>query len=318
MIEGVRDSIQSTAHGQECSLTSGEYSATIVCRGAALRTLSYKSRPLILSFDSFNSFNTDQQIPDYRGIIAAPWPNRLAGGRYEWDGKSYSVPINEPNRNTALHGLVSAELWTITELSEADVVLKYSLNASSAYPSDVEMVAHYSLDSEGLHVTVTATNTGPRSAPFGICPHPYLVAGSAPLDKWTLEVAAESYLEVSADRLLPLELSEVDGTDFDFREGAVLKGREIDHAFTNIFAEDGGLSTLLVSDPSGTFVGMNWDESCPWVQIHTADKADPSLSRHGLAVEPMTCPPDAFNSGTDVVKLYPGETFVTGWSIFGG
>ncbi|HWU31187.1 MAG TPA: galactose mutarotase, partial [Microbacterium sp.] len=58
-----------------------------------------------------------------------------------------------------------------------------------------------------------------------------------------------------------------------------------------------------------------WDAGCPWVQVHTADLPDPAASRRGLAVEPMTCPPDAFNSGTDLIVLEPGAAHTAGWSI---
>jgi aldose 1-epimerase len=51
------------------------------------------------------------------------------------------------------------------------------------------------------------------------------------------------------------------------------------------------------------------------VQIHTADQPDAAVSRIGLAVEPMTCPPDAFNSGTDLIVLQPGESTTAGWTI---
>lgn len=298
-------------NGQEWIISAGGYKASIVQRGATLRELSVGDRPLILSFSA------DQPVPDYRGIIAAPWPNRLADGVYNWDGRKYQAPINEADRHTALHGLVDTQLWELTELSQTGVVLHLKIPAGEAYPSDVELTVEYNLDDDGLHTTVTATNSGHTSAPFGVCPHPYLLAGDAPLNEWTLEVPAESFLEVTEDRLLPVDLASVDGHSFDFRQAKVIGNIELDHAFTNFHAEDGGHSTLTLTDPSGSFVGMSWDESCPWLQIHTADKSDPSLSRLGLAVEPMTCPPDAFNSGTDVVELAPGALYVTGWSIFG-
>ena len=42
----------------------------------------------------------------------------------------------------------------------------------------------------------------------------------------------------------------------------------------------------------------------PWVQVYSGEQ----VSRRGVAIEPMTCPPDAFNSHTDLVALEPGQT----------
>ena len=91
---------------------------------------------------------------------------------------------------------------------------------------------------------------------------------------------------------------------------------EIDHAFTDIAFDGGGQARVLVRDPGGTGVGMAWDRTCRWLQIHTADKQPPAPNRLGLAVEPMTCPPDAFNSGVDLIRLEPGTTHEASWSIF--
>jgi aldose 1-epimerase len=109
----------------------------------------------------------------------------------------------------------------------------------------------------------------------------------------------------------------VDGTPFDFRTPHTLGAVQIDHAFTGIGRDEAGRATVRVTDPAhGTGTSMVWDESCPWVQIHTADlPKKPESTRLGLAVEPMTCPPEAFNSGEDLVVLEPGETHRTGWTI---
>lgn len=299
-------------NGDQYLIKSGDYTARIVARGAALCELQHRGRDLVVPFAA------DGPIPDFRGIIAAPWPNRVADGAYRWEGTVNHLPLNEPERGTALHGLALDLLWTVEVHEDERLVLSCSVQPSKGYPSELLLQAEYSLGVGGLHCAVTASNVGGAAAPYGVCPHPYLVAGEAPLDEWTLSFPAESFLPVTPDRLLPLDLAPVAGHSFDFREPALIGSTEIDHAFTNIATDDAGESRLLLTDPSGTFVGMRWDENCPWLQIHTADKAAPAASRLGLAVEPMTCPPDAFNSGTDVIRLAPGGTHTAGWSIFGG
>lgn len=302
----------------------GEYSAAVTTRAAALRELRHRERDLVVPFPEGGP------IPDFRGIVAAPWPNRIADGRYSFDGVEYSLPLNEPERACALHGLVFPLDWELVSHTASSVVLACEPEPVDGYPHRLRIEAGYRLDDDGLHCTVTAVNLGGTAAPYGVCPHPYLVAGPAPLDEWTLEIPADSFLDVTPERLLPVGIRPVAGHAFDFRSARAIGSTRIDHAFTDIAftdtasddgvpgspSDDGGRARVLVRDPGGTGVGMSWDRSCPWLQIHTADKLPPAADRLGLAVEPMTCPPDAFNSGTDLLRLEPGDAQRAAWTIF--
>ncbi|WP_457972830.1 aldose 1-epimerase family protein [Arthrobacter sp. D1-17] len=319
----------------EYSIRSGEYAAVVTAQAGALRELRHRDRDLIVPFPEGGP------IPDFRGIIAAPWPNRIADGSYMFDGTEYVVPINEPERGCALHGLVFPLDWTLESHDGSSVRLSCTPDPTAGYPHALRIDVDYRLSDDGLHSRVTAANLGRSAAPYGVCPHPYLVAGPSPLDDWTLEIPADSFLEVTADRLLPKDPRPVAGHEFDFRVPRAIGASEIDHAFTDIafggvpfggaasagvgadgagsdgYASDrSGQARVLVRDPGGTGVGMSWDRTCQWLQIHTADKLPPALNRLGLAVEPMTCPPDAFNSGVDLIRLEPGATHEASWSIF--
>ncbi|MFJ5958124.1 aldose 1-epimerase family protein [Paenarthrobacter sp. NPDC092416] len=293
----------------EFTLSAGGYTAVITARAAALRVLQFEGRDLVVPFAA------GEPIPDYRGIIAAPWPNRIADGHYTFNGVGQQLPVNEPERQTSLHGLAFPLDWTMKEHDAGSLTLTCVVGPAAGYPFVLELSVRYVVDDAGLHSTVTARNTGHLAAPYGVCPHPYLVAGSAPLDEWVLDFPADSFLEVTPDRLLPVAVAAVDGHAYDFRSARAIGSTEIDHAFTGI-AFDGGLARLSLRDPAGTGVGMSWDESCPWLQIHTADKPAPIPGRLGLAVEPMTCPPDAFNSGTNLIRLEPGASHAARWSIY--
>ena len=296
--------------GAEFNIRAGEYTAVITARAGALRELRHRGRDLIVPFPAGGP------IPDYRGIVAAPWPNRIADGRYTFDGAEFEVPVNEPDRGCALHGLVFPLDWDLESQNESSVTLSCTAGPTPGYPHTVRIVVEYRLSGEGLSSQVTAVNVGGTAAPYGVCPHPYLVAGPSPLDEWTLEIPAGKFLEVTPDRLLPKETRSVEGHEFDFRAPRIIGATEIDHAFTDIAFDGGGRARVLVRDPGGTGVGMSWDRTCQWLQIHTADKQPPAPNRLGLAVEPMTCPPDAFNSGVDLIRLEPGATHEASWSIF--
>lgn len=291
-------------------IRAGGYSATVTGTAGALASLAYRGRGLVVPFEP------GAPIPAFRGIVAAPWPNRLADGRYTADGRDLAVPVTEPERGCALHGLALTRDWRLVAHDGASVAFALDLGPSEGYPFRVRLEVRYALSADGLDWSVRAANAGEERAPYGVCPHPYLVAGPSPLDAWELTVPAEEFLEVTPDRLLPLGPRTVEGHEFDFRGPRTIGRTEIDHAFTRLRPDQGGAAQVTVRDPSGTGVALSWDAGgCPWVQVCTADSAPSGPSRLGLAVEPMTCPPNAFASGTDLVWLAPGEEHTARWRI---
>ncbi|MDQ6658585.1 MAG: aldose 1-epimerase family protein [Actinomycetota bacterium] len=289
--------------GTQIELTAAGYRAVVTEVGGRLRQLSWHGRHLVRTFAA-------DHIPTlYTGAVLAPWPNRLAGGSYSFGGRPLQLPINEVDRGNALHGLVADRQWTIAEASKTSATLQLRQWPTEGYPFLLDLTLRYALDNGGLTVELAARNNGHHDAPYGCSIHPYLVAGDGTVDDWTLRLAADSYLSVDPERLLPQGLRPVDA--FDFREGRSLAGLVVDHAFTGLSADAAGISSLQLTAPDGAGVTMSWTRSTPWVQLCTADRPEPEFHRTGLAAEPMTCPPDAFNSGTDLVTLSPGEAHTT-------
>ncbi|HLR93913.1 MAG TPA: aldose 1-epimerase family protein [Jiangellaceae bacterium] len=297
--------------GTQYTISGHGYTARLTEVGATLRSLTYGDRDLIVPF------GPDQVRPLHRGAVLAPWPNRIANGTYTFNASTQQLPLTEPSRGNAIHGLVSWVRWECVAQDDDSVTLRHRLVAQTGYPWELELRVTFRLASDGLHWSIHAENPGNTIAPYGTAPHPYLVAGRSALDTWTLSLPAEDYLEVSADRLLPYARTGVGGTKFDFREMRPIGDVEIDHAFTTLAADSGGQAQVeLVDAADGTGVALRWDAGvCPWVQIHTADRPEKEDDRLGLAVEPMTCPPDAFNSGTDVVRLRAGAAHDAEWVI---
>jgi aldose 1-epimerase len=298
--------------GTHYGLTAGDYHATIASVGASLRTLEHKGRPLVVAFDA------DEVRPAYRGATLAPWPNRVVDGRYTFAGREQQLPLTEPARGHALHGLASWLDFGAVDRSGSSVTMAATIEAQAGYPHRIDIAVVFDLDEDGLHTTITATNTGRDAAPWGTGPHPYLVAGSGRVDDWTLTLPADTVLTVTDDRLIPIAnadvATEADGV-FDFRTPRVIGDTFIDHAFTGLARDASGIASVTVRSQDGTGTEMSWDAACPWVQVHTADNPGSDAHRAGLAVEPMTCPPDAFNSGVDLIVLDPGESATAGWDI---
>jgi aldose 1-epimerase len=296
--------------GEQVSLTHGEYTATIASVGASLRELTFAGRDLVVPFAA------TRIRPVYRGAILAPWPNRVVDGTYTFDGVEYQLPLTEPSRGHALHGLLVWSRWAVAESSESSATLEAEVVPTDGYPFPLDVSVTYALDDGGLTTTVRAVNRGTTDAPYGTAPHPYLSAGPGHVDDWTVTLPAGKYLDVTDDRLIPTGVAPVESrVEFDFRSPRALGSLFIDHAFTGLVRDEAGQAEVRVTAPGGTGVRMTWGEELPWVQVHTGDRPEPELNRLGLAVEPMTCPPDAFSTGTDLVRLAPGAAHSATWRI---
>lgn len=295
--------------GRQLRIAAHGYEAVIASVGASLRVLRCEGRDLVVPFEA------DEVRPGYRGTTLAPWPNRIVDGRYEFGGVEHQLALTEPARGQALHGLLSWAEFSDRLVLDDRVVLSAVIEPQAGYPFRVEVETEYRLDEDGLQQTVTARNLGTDAAPWGTGPHPYLVAGAGRVDDWTLALSASEVLTVTDDRLSPVAVEPVDShPQWDFRAQRLIGDVFIDHAFTGLSRTDGIAEVRLTSGDRG--VALSWDERCPWVQIHTADNpGQDGIHRIGLAVEPMTCPPDAFNSAVDLVVLEPGDEHSAAWRI---
>ncbi len=303
--------------GTQHALRAGDYEAVIASIGGTLRSLTYKGRDLVVPFGA------DEVRPSYRGATLAPWPNRVVDGLYTFGGVERQLALTEPARAHALHGLAGWLDFEAIDKGSDHVTLSAVVQPQTAYPWRIVVVTTFSLGPDGLTQSVTAHNESAESAPWGTGPHPYLVAGEGRVDDWTLELPAAEVLAVTPDRLIPTELVAVDAEEpdrFDFRAPRRIAEAAIDHAFTALDRDDAGRVAVRVTDAAGAGVEMSWDAACPWVQIHTADRPDPAVNRIGLAVEPMTCAPDAFNDAsypfdTGLISLEAGGSATASWRI---
>jgi aldose 1-epimerase len=161
---------------------------------------------------------------------------------------------------------------------------------------------------------VTATNKGSRPAPWGTGAHPYLTAGTPTIDDCELELPADRWLPVD-DRLVPSgPAQDVSGTGFDLRTSRKLAGVRLDHAFTGLRREPDGLAWVRLTG-GGLTTAMWMDAASTWLQVFTSDPLEEERRRAAVAVEPMTCPPNAFASGEDLIVLQPRESVTVRWGI---
>lgn len=292
-----------SVNGRITTLRAGGYEARVAAVGASLVSLTLEGRHLVQPFDEADL------AEGYQGATLVPWPNRVVGARYRAGDEEHRLPVNESETGAALHGLGAFQHWTAVEHGEDHVLLELELPPVYGYPFDLLCRARYALDAEaGLTVTLTGTNQGARPAPFGMSSHPYLSCDARPLAECSLTVPAQQVL-LTDDRLRPTDLVPVQGTPADLREPTLLGTRLVDNALTDLpeghwqvrLTHPGTAATVLTADAR-------------WVQVYTGDK----LGHRGVAVEPMSCPPDAFNSDPQGVLLAPGQTRELAFRIAGG
>jgi aldose 1-epimerase len=295
--------------GEQHEIQAGDYAATVTALGATLRSLTISGRDLTTTFDP------DVLPPHGAGQLLAPWPNRIDHGSYTFEGVTHQLALSEPMLGNAIHGLTRFTLFDLIERTAASVTLRSQAHGAQGYPFAVQVDATYSLDpAHGLTVAVTATNKGSRPAPWGTAAHPYLTVATPLVDDCELTLPASQWLPVD-ERLIPAgPPQDVTGTQFDFTTPRKLASTALDTAFTALSRDSGGRAWVHV-EGGGAHTGMWMDASYGWLQVFTADGLEPEHRRAALAVEPMTCPPNAFTTGTDRIRLAPGESASHQWGV---
>ena len=295
--------------GEQYEISGSDYRAVVTECGGGLRLLEHEGRALV------DGYAEDQMAWGGRGQLLMPWPNRIGDGQYAVGGRQLQLPLSEPPRHNACHGLARWVAWHVEEHDAGSVALRCRLMAQSGYPWTLELRVRYDVGTDGLTVTQSATNGSGEPAPYASGAHPYLTVGAGPCDGWELTVPAATRSLSDPERKLPTGREPVAGTDFDFRAGRRLGGTVIDHAFTDLTRDDAGRATVGLRDPeSGEAVALWVDGAHAWLMVFTADE-DAAGPRRALAVEPMTAQADAFRTGQDVVTLAPGQTFSASWGI---
>ncbi|MFD0141633.1 MULTISPECIES: gluconokinase, GntK/IdnK-type [unclassified Streptomyces] len=295
--------------GTSWELVRGDQSAVVVQLGGALRDYVAGGRPLL------DGFSEGSAIRGGRGQLLVPWPNRVGDGLYGFDGRSLQLPLNEVEKGNAIHGLLRWVLWQPLARTEDSLMLGTTLCPQPGYPFLLDVRVEYRLGPDGLGITLHATNTGTEPAPYGVGQHPYLTVGTDLVDSAVLTVPAR-YLLRTDDRGLPVGREPVDGTPYDFRTARPIGDLRLDTAFTGLDRAPDGRAVVRLAHPSGLHGVDLWlGEGTRYVQVFTGDTLPEPERRRGVAVEAMSCPADAFRSGTDLTVLRPGATHVLRWGL---
>jgi len=296
--------------GEQLEISHGDLRATIVEVGGGLRSFSAGDLEVL------DGYPAGEMCHDGRGQLLLPWPNRLAGGTYTFEGVTYQLPLSEPAHSNAIHGLVRWANWTVQTRTAESVTMAHRLHPMPGYPFMLDLSATYTLLDGGLQVTVRAVNTGAMPCPFGAGQHPYLRVGTPLVNSALLQVPAPTMHRYN-DRLIPTGRVPVDGTPLDFRTLHPIGDTEINMDYMDLERDDDGRAHILLQAPDhGPALTVWMDQAFKHVTIYTGETVQPpSHRRHGLAIEPMTCPPNAFATGDDLLVLQPEEPWEGNWGI---
>ncbi len=295
--------------GEQIAIAHGDQRAVVTEVGATLRTYVQGGVPVV------EGFSGDEVPLGGHGQVLFPWPNRLGVEPWRFADRSGQPSVDELSGATGLHGLVRWRPFRVESVNQNRCVLSLLLHPSPAFPFAVSIDVAYHLGSLGLTVTSTVTNRDEVPLPFGLGFHPYLAVTSPTIEGATLLVPARSYVAVN-DRHLPTgEILPVTGGELDFTSAKSVNGHELDVTYTDLDRDDYGLATTTVVDRSGGIVDLSVDRNFPYLQVYTGDQLGHGRRRTAVAVEPMTCPPDALRSGKDLVVLEPGQHWAGSWRM---
>lgn len=287
--------------GERFEFAAGDYRAVVTEVGATLAGLWLGDDPVTVE----NA--PDRLPPKSSGAVLAPWPNRIRDGRYSFEGTTYQLPLTEPAMSNASHGLVKWVRWTRLAHDVSSVTLAHDVVPQTGYPFEIRLILRYTLDATtGLTVELTATNTGESPAPFGAGFHPYLDLASHDLNTAQLLVPAATVLQTDS-RQIPVGRLPAEQTPFDFRHIRPIGAVPIDHGFGDL----AGAFAVLRTERRA--VELHFQPQWKYLQIFTAPAITPG--RNAVAIEPMSSPADAFNSGEGLIRLEAGSSWKGSWSI---
>jgi aldose 1-epimerase len=295
--------------GAQWRIEADGHAAVVVEVGGGLRDYAVAGESIV------DGYGEGELPAGAAGQLLAPWPNRIRDGQYTFDGVSYQLPLTEPTRYNALHGLVNWVRWEPLESSPSAVTLTCAPPPIPGYPWPLRLRTTWSVSAAGLTATHEATNLGTTTAPFGLGVHPYVRVPGTPVDDVVLHLPARQRLLLDT-RMLPIGAARVGGDEYDFTEPRPIGATVLDSAYGGLTPGPDGGSTVTLASPDGARSVTVWaDSAFRWWQVFTGDTLSGERKRRSVAVEPMSCPPDALRSGRDVVPLAPGETWTGTWGI---
>jgi aldose 1-epimerase len=295
--------------GEQLLLAHGDQRAVVTEVGATLREY------LKGGFAVVEGFDETEMATGARGQLCFPWPNRLGTGAWCFSGRQAHAPLDEPEHDNAIHGLVRYRPFSIDAVAQNRIALSLLVHPEPGFPFLALVEVAYHLGTHGLTVTTTVTNADTVSLPFGLGYHPYLAVPVHGVDRAILSVPAHGVVVVDEHRRATGATRPVAGTPLDCREPAPVGDVALDVTYCDLVRDDSGWATVRLAEEDAGVVELSVDRTFPYFQLYTGDTLEGPRRRTAVSVEPMTCPPDALRTGRDLVVLEPGQRWTGSWRV---
>ena len=298
--------------GQQWRIGHGRQEVVVCEVGATLR--SYPVGPTTV----LDGFGSDEWSHSGRGQVLAPWPNRLADGRFEFNGVRAQAALDEPERRNAIHGLVRWMPWTLQTRHQNQLSLRLQLHPSPGYPFSLLLEIDYHVGREGLSVTTRAQSLEEGRDPLRhrLPPLP---------DRRARDGRRRDPARAGAPHPRDGRPGPPDGRALargghraGLHHGALRRAGGARHRLHHpATATPTAWPGPTLDAPGGVGGAALWvDAGFPYLMVYTGDTlGEVQRRRRGVAIEPMTCPPNALRTGTDVIVLQPGQEWTARWGI---
>lgn len=299
-------------HPPSVTIASGDCHAVIALRGGGPSRLTWRGQDLL---EGYGGPGQPSTAPLSANVVLAPWPNRTADGRFTFGGEDHQLRITEPEASNALHGFGADREWTQTAACPGTVSIELDPGPQPGWPWPVHLSVTYRVDSDGLRAEFVLRNDATTDIPAACGFHLYPSALGAATDTCTLTVPDHGLLPLD-DRGLPAGPVRDDGSVLPATDNR-LGDAVLDHC---LHVRDDATPRFVLRRPDGAGVAVTTSPELRWFQVFTPDERSgmPYPGRPGgraVAVEPMTAPPDALNSGTDLARLPPGGHLACSWHV---
>lgn len=293
------------------NVDTGEYVFIIPEYGGNITEISLKNNKKQHSIlDGSKTYADLMSDTTYKGAKLLPFPNRINQGRYSFQGKIYQLPINSENH--AIHGFIFNKIFQVVNQSatqsHASLELQYLYDgAIKGYPFKFNTQLIYSLaNNSKFKFTTIITNVSSSPIPVG--------------DGWHLYFKTESRvdnlrLKLPSNRKLVLDNQMIPTGEFVFEDNSdsfMINNRQFDTCFA--LDEQEEKVTTEIYDPVQDFSINIWQETGKmkynFLQVFIPE------SRDSIAIEPMTCTPDAFNNNIGLVVLAPNQSLIVSCGVF--
>ena len=241
----------------------------------------------------------------HNGARLLPYPNRIQNGTYIFNNRKYQLPINFINQNHSIHGLLYDKPFihnsSHSDEKTASVTLENQYNKNeSGYPFSFITTITYELSDRGLMCSTHVTNNGTEPLPLGDGWHPYFTFGSK-VDDLALQLPSGEFLEVDNRQIPTGNIISLE----TFLQPATIGKIEFDDCFV-LPRNQSIIRSRLLNNEQNLTIDI-WQETGfnKYNYLHVYIPPD----RTAIALEPMTCPANAFNSGQNLIVLEPEQCY---------